>query len=48
MDASWQSASVSLAAFEGQTIRILFVAADNTPHNLAEAGLDDIRIQRPS
>ncbi len=47
VDASWKSASVSLSPFAGQTIRLLFVAADATPHNLAEAGLDDIRIQRP-
>ncbi len=47
VDAAWKSASVSLGAFAGQTIRLLFVAADGTPHNLAEAGLDDIRIQRP-
>jgi carboxypeptidase T len=48
VDAAWQSASVSLSAFAGQTIRLMVVAADNSPHNLFEAGLDDIRIQRPS
>jgi hypothetical protein len=48
VDAAWHAASVSLAPFAGKTIRLLFVAEDNTPHNLLEAGFDDIRIQRPS
>jgi carboxypeptidase T len=48
VDAAWKSATVSLSAFAGRTIRLLFVAAENGPSNLAEAGLDDIRIQRPS
>ena len=47
VDATWRSASVSLSPFAGRTIRLLFVAGDNGPHNLVEAGLDDIRIQRP-
>jgi murein tripeptide amidase MpaA len=47
VDAAWRSASVSLGPFAGRTIRLLFVAGDNGPHNLVEAGLDDIRIQRP-
>jgi hypothetical protein len=48
VDAAWQSASVSLAAFAGRTVRILVEAADSSPHNRLEAGLDDIRVQRPS
>jgi carboxypeptidase T len=48
VDAAWKSASVSLGDFAGQSIRLLFVAEDGSPHNLLEAGLDDIRIQRPS
>ena len=47
VDASWRTASVSLSAFAGKTIRLLVVARDASPHNLLEAGLDDIRIQRP-
>lgn len=47
VDATWRAASVSLSPFAGRTIRLLFVAGDNAPHNLLEAGLDDIRIQRP-
>jgi Zinc carboxypeptidase. len=48
VDAAWHTASVSLSPFAGRTIRLLFVAADNSPYNLVEAGFDDIRIQRPS
>jgi hypothetical protein len=47
VDARWRAASVSLSPFAGRTIRVLFVAGDNGPSNLLEAGLDDIRIQRP-
>jgi hypothetical protein len=47
VDAAWKAATVSLAAHAGQTIRLLFVAAELGPSNLLEAGLDDIRIQRP-
>jgi carboxypeptidase T len=47
VDAAWQAATVSLSPFAGRTIRLLFVAGDNGPGNLVEAGLDDIRIQRP-
>jgi len=47
VDATWRSASVSLGSFAGRTVRLLFVAGDNAPNNLLEAGLDDIRIQRP-
>ena len=47
VDAAWHAASVSLSPFAGKTIRLLYVAADSMPHNLLEAGLDDIRIQRP-
>jgi hypothetical protein len=48
VDASWSSASISLSPFAGQTVRLLFVAADGGTHNLVEAGFDDVRIQRPS
>jgi murein tripeptide amidase MpaA len=47
VDATWRAASVPLSAFAGRTIRLLFVAADSAPGNVLEAGLDDIRIQRP-
>jgi hypothetical protein len=47
VDAAWRSGSASLAAFAGRTIRLLVVAGDGGAQNLVEAGLDDIRIQRP-
>lgn len=47
VDAAWTSASVSLEPFAGQAIRLLFVAADESPFGVVEAGLDDIRIERP-
>jgi carboxypeptidase T len=48
VDATWRSASVSLAPFAGKSIRLLFVARDGGANNLVEAGLDDIRVQRPA
>jgi aminopeptidase S len=48
VDAAWHTASVSLSPFAGRTIRLLFLANDATPHNLVEAGFDDVRIQRPA
>ncbi len=47
VDATWRSASVSLAPFAGRAIRLLFMARDGKTNNLVEAGLDDIRVQRP-
>jgi carboxypeptidase T len=47
VDAVWRAASASLSPFAGQTVRLLFMAADNGNHNLVEAGIDDVRIQRP-
>ena len=48
VDASWQAASVSLGAFAGKTIRLLFLATDSAPNSLLEAAFDDVRIQHPS
>ncbi len=47
VDGAWRSASVSLDAFAGQTIRLRFVAVDGGPGNLLEVELDDIRVTRP-
>ena len=47
VDAAWRTASVSLAPFAGQTVRIVFVARDGGTNNLVEAGFDDVRIRRP-
>jgi carboxypeptidase T len=46
-DAAWASASVSLAAWAGQSIRLVVAARDGGGGNLVEAALDDIRIRQP-
>jgi hypothetical protein len=45
-DAAWASATVSLNAFAGQTIRILIQAADAGGGSLVEAAVDDVRVVR--
>jgi carboxypeptidase T len=46
-DAAWASASRSLAAWAGQTIRLVVEATDGADASLVEAAIDDIRIRRP-
>jgi len=46
-DAVWQQAWLSVSAYAGQTIRLVFQAEDGGADNLVEAALDDIRIRRP-
>jgi hypothetical protein len=46
-NAVWASGSASLAAFAGQTIRIVVAATDGGADNLVEAAVDDLRIRRP-
>jgi carboxypeptidase T len=46
-DAAWSFASRSLAAWKGQTIRIVVEATDGAAGNLVEAAIDDLRIRRP-
>jgi hypothetical protein len=41
---AWATASASLNAFAGQTVRILIEAADASTASLVEAGVDDVRI----
>jgi aminopeptidase S len=41
---SWSTASLSLNAFAGQTVRIQFESADLSTASLVEAGVDDVRI----
>jgi hypothetical protein len=48
VDGVWRTASVSLDAFAGQTVRLRFVACDTGPANLLEVELDDIRVTQPS
>ena len=47
VDGTWKTASVSLAAYAGQTIRLVFLAKDGGKPNLVEAAVDSVRIQRP-
>jgi hypothetical protein len=46
-DAAWAFASKSVAAWAGQTIRIVVEATDGAGESLVEAAVDDIRIRRP-
>ncbi|MEU6719979.1 M14 family zinc carboxypeptidase [Nonomuraea sp. NPDC046802] len=41
---AWATASASLNAFAGQTVRILIDAADASGASLVEAGVDDVKI----
>jgi hypothetical protein len=45
-NASWTAATVSLDAFAGQQIRVLFEAVDGAADSLVEAAIDDVRIYR--
>ena len=45
-DGAWAAQSVSLAAFAGQTVRIVIDAADASGASLVEAGVDDVRVTR--
>jgi carboxypeptidase T len=44
---AWGSASVSMTRWAGQTVRIVFAAADLGPASTVEAAVDDVRIRRP-
>ncbi len=46
-DGAWTSARVPLAAWAGQTIRIVIGAADSGSASLIEAAIDDVRVERP-
>jgi hypothetical protein len=47
-DGLWRSASISLDAWAGSTIRIRFQAVDGGANNLVEVEVDDVRVTRPS
>ncbi len=47
VNGSWRSASIPLAAWAGQPIRLIVAATDGGRGNLVEAAIDDIRIRRP-
>ena len=44
VDAAWTTASASLNAYAGQTVRILVEAADASTGSLLEAAVDDVRV----
>ena len=45
---TWGSAAISLDAWAGQEIRIRFEAADGGTDSTIEAGIDDVRVTRPT
>jgi carboxypeptidase T len=47
-DGGWASRQVSMAPWAGQRVRLVFVARDAGSASLVEAGIDDVRIQRPA
>ena len=46
LDAVWATASASLNAFAGQTVRIVIEAADASGASLVEAAVDNVRVTR--
>jgi hypothetical protein len=44
VNGAWATASASLNAFAGQTVRLLIEASDAGTASLVEAGIDDVRI----
>jgi aminopeptidase S len=48
-NATWTATTVDLSAYAGQSIRLLFEAADAGSDSLVEAAIDDVRVyQAPS
>jgi len=45
--ATWASARVAMTPWAGQSVRIVFEATDGGVDSLVEAGVDDVRIERP-
>jgi hypothetical protein len=46
-DAAWAHASIPMAPWAGQTIRLVFAATDGGPDSLVEAAVDEVRIRLP-
>ena len=45
--ARWRKVGLPLVDYAGKTIRIVFTATDGGPDSLVEAGIDDVRIEKP-
>jgi hypothetical protein len=45
---AWRSATLTMDAWAGQTIRIRFEALDAATSSTVEAGIDDVRVTRPT
>jgi hypothetical protein len=45
---AWRTATIPMDAWAGQTVRIRFEAEDGAGGSLVEAGVDDVRITRPT
>jgi hypothetical protein len=48
MAGQWRHATISMDRWAGQTIRIRFEALDGGGDSTFEAGVDDVRVTRPS
>jgi hypothetical protein len=46
--ARWAKVAVPLTKWAGQTVRVVFTAADGGPDSLVESGIDDVRIEMSS
>jgi carboxypeptidase T len=44
---TWRQTTVSMDPWAGQTVRIVFMAADRGAGSTVEAGIDDVRVTRP-
>ena len=44
---TWSTASISMAPWAGQNVRIVFAAADLGRASTVEAAVDDVRVTRP-
>jgi carboxypeptidase T len=48
LDGAWSTARLSLAAWAGQSVHLVFVARDARRDSLVEAAIDDVRVERPT